>query len=83
MEVCNDGSSDGTAIIDEVYNKKIIGLIRHAANQILAAAQYTNFRHTPDEFIVLSDADDIALQTRLAEQVAALKADDAMHDRSP
>jgi glycosyltransferase involved in cell wall biosynthesis len=76
--VVDDGSTDGTVAIVEEYRDERIRLVRHAANRGVAEARNTGLRHARGEYIALMDADDIALPTRLAEQVAALDADPAL-----
>lgn len=73
--VVDDGSTDATTRVVESYDDQRIFLVRHSKNQGLATARNTGFLHAQGEFIALLDADDLALPTRLAEQVAALEND--------
>ncbi len=73
--VVDDGSSDGTAAAVAAYADPRVVLFRLPQNQGLAAARNAGMRRARGEFIALLDADDVAVPTRLAEQVAALDAD--------
>lgn len=73
--VIDDGSTDGTSQVVEGYDDPRILLVRHDKNKGLSAARNTGVQLARGHFIALLDADDLALPTRLAEQVAALEND--------
>jgi hypothetical protein len=71
--VVNDGSRDGTRDYLASLNDKRF-LILHQENAGISAAINHGLRHCTARYIARLDADDIALPTRLAEQVAFLDA---------
>jgi glycosyltransferase involved in cell wall biosynthesis len=71
--IVNDGSTDGTreflaSIDDDRF------LVLHQENAGISAAVNHGLEHCRGRFVARLDADDVALPTRLAEQVAFLEA---------
>ena len=71
--IVNDGSTDGTReFLSTVHDDRF--LILDQANAGISAAVNRGIEHCTARYIARMDADDIALPTRLAEQVAYLDA---------
>ena len=80
--VVDDGSTDDTAGVVARYTERfadpagaIVVRYVHQENQGLAIARNTGFAATTAPFIAFVDDDDICEPTKIAEQVAALRAD--------
>jgi glycosyltransferase involved in cell wall biosynthesis len=71
--IVNDGSRDGTSDYLATLNDERF-LILHQENAGISAAINHGLQHCTARYIARLDADDIALPTRLAEQVAFLDA---------
>jgi glycosyltransferase involved in cell wall biosynthesis len=71
--IVNDGSTDGTRDFLATLNDNRF-VVLHQENGGISAAVNHGLQHCDGEYIARLDADDIALPTRLAEQVAFLDA---------
>jgi glycosyltransferase involved in cell wall biosynthesis len=70
--VVNDGSTDGTReFLDSIRDDRFI--ILHQKNAGIAAAINRGLQHCHTPYIARLDADDVALPTRLARQLAYLE----------
>lgn len=70
--VCNDGSTDETSAVLEGYRDRII--VVDQRNQGLSAARNAAIKRSSSEWVVLLDADDEWLPTRLERMNAAIGA---------
>lgn len=71
--IVNDGSTDGTReFLDSIADDRFV--IIHQANAGISAAINSGLSHCDSPFVARLDADDVALPTRLAEQLAYLEA---------
>lgn len=75
--IVNDGSTDGTAAYLDALTDWRVRVI-HRENGGTAAAANQGLEHCTGDFVARMDADDVALPTRLAEQVAFLDAHPAV-----
>jgi glycosyltransferase involved in cell wall biosynthesis len=75
LVVVNDGSRDRTAEILDRYRDRRIVRIDHKDNQGLARTLNHGLKAAKGEFVARLDSDDVALPTRLEEQVAFLSRD--------
>jgi glycosyltransferase involved in cell wall biosynthesis len=71
--IVNDGSSDGTSNYLESLNDERIVIV-HQANAGISVALNNGLEHCATPYIARLDADDVAVPTRLAEQLAYLEA---------
>lgn len=71
--IINDGSTDGTReFLDSIRDKRFVVL--HQDNAGISAAINHGLEYCDSRFVARLDADDVALPTRFAEQVAFLGA---------
>lgn len=73
--IVDDCSSDETVEKIRAYKNSRIRLYTHSKNSGPAVARATGFEHAHGEYIAILDSDDLALPTRLAEQINALDKD--------
>lgn len=70
--IVNDGSSDATReFLESINDSRFV--ILHQENAGIAAAMNHGLQHCDTRYVARLDADDVALPTRLAEQVAFLE----------
>jgi glycosyltransferase involved in cell wall biosynthesis len=72
--VVDDGSSDATAAVVERIADPRVRLLRNAENQGIPRTRNRGLREARGRYVAWLDSDDVALPTRLAEQVAFLDA---------
>jgi glycosyltransferase involved in cell wall biosynthesis len=69
--VVNDGSTDGTGdFLESIRDERF--LVLHQENAGISVAMNNGLQHCTTQYVARLDADDIAVQTRLAEQMAYL-----------
>jgi glycosyltransferase involved in cell wall biosynthesis len=76
--VVDDGSTDGTIAEIKKFERDLDLVVLRQANAGPAAARNAGIRRARSRYCAFLDADDVMLQERLAEQVAALDANDAV-----
>jgi len=72
--IVNDGSTDKTQEILESYKDPRIRIIVHETNKNLVISRNDGLRNAKGEYIVIMDADDISVPTRIGKQVAFMDA---------
>jgi glycosyltransferase involved in cell wall biosynthesis len=72
--VVDDGSTDATAAVVERIGDPRVRLLRSAENQGIPRARNRGLREARGRYVAWLDSDDVALPTRLAEQVEFLEA---------
>lgn len=71
--IVDDGSTDGTVAICRSFSDPRIRVIRHEKNSGLVSALNDGIDQITTKYVARMDADDVALPSRLARQVAFLE----------
>ncbi|PAX07654.1 glycosyltransferase family 2 protein [Sphingomonas lenta] len=72
--VVDDGSTDASVAVVEAFGDGRVRVVRHEANRGIPHARNTGLEAARGRYIAWLDSDDVARPTRIAEQLAFLKA---------
>ncbi len=76
--IVDDASTDSTPRVLNEFDDPRIKIIRHEKNQGISRTRNTALKNSQGDYIVVLDADDIALPDRIKKQVLALDQDPSL-----